>query len=624
MQAGLMNHLSGQPRRMSEIFGTLPEMDIPGASVRIFRNGDANTFLSSPEKNQLSMLRNGDNLEVANGVRECLESLLVSLAMYQRQKDLDVRPHQIRNETMTSEEITPEIVTEVSDYYRWLFGNTMHYATCPSCENRNVDTRLTARQTFGTGEELVPLNQIDNAEGIMSCVCCHNPMQIIYDRETVADNFDQKLRQSDESFLSLLRREDNSLAGLAFAYVTQLDRELDLEWSSKYPYMRNGPQQPEYQRSRESFLNCVGEMFPGNTFDGNETVLAWNCISTSPDIKAGKTILLVRSLFDAIPEEMRHLMVLGDVKKGSQAHRFFRALKGNDGDTFFERDDEILIGGNVGVVNNVLNARHKRSRERGSPRASVPEEQNQLSHAQSNGGEPEDWDEFAGDYDSDVYSITKPPEKRKRIIESIKDGEKIFITGCGSETYLQEDLLSQKKVDVTAGDFSQRMLDISSEKFQHQDLRHITCDTRDLPFEREFDTVISTNSIIPPNRSDVVAMYRSLRGALKTDGQLIAYLPSFTLCQEMLDRHPELREIYEGRMDYKQCRFQDTVGQQCWHTEELIYKELEEAGFAKKGISVEKVGCESDEEAAELGRIYELDPDLIGKEFSCFFVTAKK
>jgi len=618
METGLMDSSSSHSRRMSEIFGTLPEMDIPGASVRIFRNGDAGTYLSLPANRQLSMLRDGDGIMVANGVRECLESLLGSLSAYKNFANIDALPPQIRNEIMTSAEITPEIVKEVSDYYRWLFGNTMHYAACPTCEGKGVDARLTARQAFGTGEEMVPLDHLDNAEAVVACACCQNPMQLIYDRVTIARNFDEKLRGSDESFLSLLRREDNSIAGLGFAYVTQLDRELELEWGSQYPYMNKDFQRPEYQRSRERFLNCVGQMFPGKEFDGSETLLAWNCISTSPDVKASKIMVLVRNLFDAIPVDMHHLRVLGDVKKGSKAHRFFRSLNGVDGETFFERDDEVLIGGNVGVVTDILNARLTRSKMRNSHENPPPK-----PTVEGDGG-PEDWDRLAENYDRGVYSITKSPDKRQRIIAPIQDGERVLIAGCGSETYLQQDLLSQRDVKVTAGDFSQKMLDVSSGKFQHANLTHVTCDTRDLPFKDQFNTVISTNSIIPPKREEVTAMYKSIHEALKTDGKFVAYLPSFTLCEEMLERYPDLRKAYESRMDYERCRFEDTVGWQCWHTEELITQELKEAGFAEKGISIETIGCESDEEAAELGRIYQLDPDLIGKEFSCFFVTAKK
>ena len=138
------------------------------------------------------------------------------------------------------------------------------------------------------------------------------------------------------------------------------------------------------------------------------------------------------------------------------------------------------------------------------------------------------------------------------------------------------------------------------------------------------DKIISTNSIIPSSRREVIAMYTSIHGTLKTNGQFVVYLPSFTLCKEILEKYPELKEGYEGRMDYVQYRFHDTIGCQCFHTEELILKELERAGFNKTNIFIEEVQCESNDEAIDLSRLYRINLDLIKKEFSCFFVIAKK
>ena len=258
----------------------------------------------------------------------------------------EAQPSQeLRGEALTSREITPELVRDLSDYYRELFSNTMHFAVCPPCESKGENARLTAREIFGAGKEFVPLAQIDGLENMPLCPCCQQKTQLIYDPDTLRNNFDQKLLGSEKSFLSLLRKGDDSIAGLAFAYITSLKRELALEWGSKYPYMKSELQRPEYQRSLERFLDCVGQILSGYSSDGNEAVLAWNCISVSPEAKGGLSLLL-RNLFNKIPEEVRDLMILGDVKKGSYAHTIFRAAGGRDGTLFFEEgESDILVGG---------------------------------------------------------------------------------------------------------------------------------------------------------------------------------------------------------------------------------------------------------------------------------------
>ncbi len=236
---------------------------------------------------------------------------------------------------------------------------------------------------------------------------------------------------------------------------------------------------------------------------------------------------------------------------------------------------------------------------------------------------PEDWDALANSYEADVYSITKPLEKRTRIIADIEDGNEVLVVGCGSEIHLQSHMLRDKSVNVIAADFSPEMLAVSKSKYSHSGLRHVEMDTREIPFRDRFDKVVSTNSIIPPLRADVVRMYQSIHRCLVPGGKLLAYLPSFDLC-EALAEYSELKAVLEPLMDRSQSRFQDTVGWQCFHSRNLILKELSEGGFAVADIEIITVGCESDAEAEDLSRLYGFPADLFRREFSIFYVRAKK
>ncbi|MBU0727783.1 hypothetical protein KKA95_03800 [Patescibacteria group bacterium] len=251
-----------------------------------------------------------------------------------------------RAEAMTSAEITPELVKEASGFYRWIFGNTMHFAACPPCEMRGEDARLTARQAFDTGKEMVDLDRMDS-EGLPPCPCCQGEMEYVYDPEAHRRNFEQKLLESDESYMSILRKADGSLGGLAFSYVTDVQREFLLEWGSKYPYMKPELQKPEHQRDLGKYLNCVKDIFREDETNPDKTVMAWNCISVSKDC-AGRLPALLGNLFKAISPEHRKLDLLGDVRRNSPAHGIFLGAGGIEGTTFFdEKEGDILIGGPV-------------------------------------------------------------------------------------------------------------------------------------------------------------------------------------------------------------------------------------------------------------------------------------
>ncbi len=91
------------------------------------------------------------------------------------------------------------------------------------------------------------------------------------------------------------------------------------------------------------------------------------------------------------------------------------------------------------------------------------------------------WKAFSRDYDKKVFSLTKIPERRTQILERVKPGL-ILNVGCGSETYLNEDLV-KSGCDVIATDFCQDMLDVAASRFSHRKLKYIMADSRELPFK---------------------------------------------------------------------------------------------------------------------------------------------
>lgn len=226
------------------------------------------------------------------------------------------------------------------------------------------------------------------------------------------------------------------------------------------------------------------------------------------------------------------------------------------------------------------------------------------------------WNDFAASYDHDVYSITRTPEKRKRLKDRVRNGSQVLIVGCGSAPYLQADLLHERDITLIAADFNEQMLQVSRQNFQHPRLLHQVQDTRALQFlPGTFDSVMTTNSIIPPSRSHVQDMFHSVGSVLKNDGEFMGYFPSFTAAREIRDRFPEILV----QLDDTQLRCHDTTGWQSFHTEDSLQNELTEAGFSD--ISIERVGAESQEEIDQLTKVYSAE---VAQHLWEFFVCARK
>lgn len=229
------------------------------------------------------------------------------------------------------------------------------------------------------------------------------------------------------------------------------------------------------------------------------------------------------------------------------------------------------------------------------------------------------WDNFAEDYSNKIFSITKSPYKRQRILSHLTKNETILIAGAGSEVYLQKDIIKKMTPqNIIAGDFSEKMIEVSKKGFQHDNLKHEQIDTTNIPYQNHFNSVISTNSIIPVIRKQVEEMYTSIYNSLQPGGKFIAYLPSYNLIEEVLAKMPELKDAF--KIDPVQSRFWDTNDWQCFHTNTLINKEFTLAGFSQ--IKIEKIGAEDNREKKELLKIYQI-PDAVDL-FWEYFVVAQK
>ena len=232
-----------------------------------------------------------------------------------------------------------------------------------------------------------------------------------------------------------------------------------------------------------------------------------------------------------------------------------------------------------------------------------------------------DWDQHSKNYDKEIYSITKWKEKRDRILEELKDGQKILIIGCGSEVYLQKDILKEyPNSKIVLSDYFKGMLKQSKKKFNHENLSFKQEDMRKISYEDEFDVIISTNSILMPTIKENNKVFKKCHKALKRDGKLIAYLPSFESCLSMVEKIEE--NPFE--LDPKEQVLGDVVDgtRQSFHTT----KSIDEVSKGFKSQNLKKVFIsESKEELDHVEKLYgEILPRSVCKQIFEWYVVLTK
>ena len=234
-----------------------------------------------------------------------------------------------------------------------------------------------------------------------------------------------------------------------------------------------------------------------------------------------------------------------------------------------------------------------------------------------------DWDSHAKNYDKQVYSITKWKSKRDKILKELKDNSNILILGCGSETYLQQDIIKHfPNCKITLSDYFSEMINISKNKFNHPSLSFIKEDMLKLEYNKDFDFIISTNSILMPTIKENDLVFNHCYKALKEDGTFIAYLPSYDSCKRSESLNPAIRDLF--CMFDEEQRIGDTIDgtEQSFHTKESIEKNMK--SFNNYRINV--VSCsETEEEFLHFKDLYGdvLSDDIIKEVFE-YLVIAKK
>jgi len=214
--------------------------------------------------------------------------------------------------------------------------------------------------------------------------------------------------------------------------------------------------------------------------------------------------------------------------------------------------------------------------------------------------EADEWTAYAKEYDKKVFSLTSFPKRRRRVLENVSVG-RVLNLGTGPTSYLNKDLIAQGNA-VVAGDFCRAMLEEAEKRFTHPRLSYVLTDARESAFVNEsFDSVVSINSILPPERENVVVIVREAFRVLKPNGVFIAFLTSYDSTVSLVQRLK-----LEMLLDPRDLRVNDGAGSgwQCYHTPKSIEKMLDAVG---RSGHYNRIYLDTPEEVAELKRIYDID-----------------
>ncbi len=168
--------------------------------------------------------------------------------------------------------------------------------------------------------------------------------------------------------------------------------------------------------------------------------------------------------------------------------------------------------------------------------------------------------------------------------------------GCGPGNLIE--FLSGRAQRLIGIDSSRGTLDVAINKARAKSMAFeaIEADMRQVPAALRFDLIISANSILPKERSEIVPILKAMRAALKPSGRIIAILPSFDTIEYLMslweryylretNSRAHIKRILDAfaqtkKLDRQQLSYADDGHNvQCYHTLETIKLDFKSAGL---------------------------------------------
>jgi hypothetical protein len=255
-----------------------------------------------------------------------------------------------RPEVVTSAKLTPKIIKEIADWYRYMFNNeNEHFLAYPS-----TGEFISPWEFFNRPQgEYVSLAEMDavRPEDLPYHPQTEERAVVFHDPELTRQQLLRQLGQNGH--ISILRdNATNEIVGLTFSYLASLRETFDREWYDDYVYCADH-QNPD-RKNWSDFLASLNLARQNNQLPplrAQSEVFCWNCTTTGPQARGLKPMLtLTKNMIESLSPEKRrdkNISIVLHTKVGSTGHQLLQAVNAIDVPGFFAGETSILMSGSL-------------------------------------------------------------------------------------------------------------------------------------------------------------------------------------------------------------------------------------------------------------------------------------
>lgn len=224
-----------------------------------------------------------------------------------------------------SQEFGKEKIVEISNYFRETFNNEFdEFVYCKTCKRTSSASQFLNRAEA----EKISLQEMDAIQTLGNCHSCAGELTLFHDPEVTFKKLKGKF--SRPSWIVMLRDANSQkLVGFSFAYLSSLQDVFFKEWS--HPNLYSSSQDTKSVRCYKSFKGLMQEaarkIQPNTELNDHNTVLCWNCIATSPEVRGMRSLLAMReALFANFPHKAFPSLkfVVNETIQGSAANQLMK------------------------------------------------------------------------------------------------------------------------------------------------------------------------------------------------------------------------------------------------------------------------------------------------------------
>jgi hypothetical protein len=223
-------------------------------------------------------------------------------------------------ETISSAELTSEVLKEVSDFYRWGFNNfnNKHYLVNPATQEF-----LSSQEVFQKkDDEFVDIETMDNFQDFPKDEA-GNQFVFWHDPRRTYECLERKF-EKDANITLLRDKNSNKILGMSSWFKRPFKEIFKEEFQYPFDYSTNAESLNKiHERSFSQSSQLIGETF-SRSIDPDEAVVCWNSLVLSPEARNFKTFIpLLGRFMDSLSTEQSKLF-LAEVRAEGTGYRVLK------------------------------------------------------------------------------------------------------------------------------------------------------------------------------------------------------------------------------------------------------------------------------------------------------------